>query len=203
MGRRHHGDGFAGDVDAQFGTARQDVGEVLVQELGGLVRDVQVHTIEAVSFHFGVDGTCHHVSRRQFGARVVVGHEPPPTVGGRQLELPAFTTHRFADQKALGVRVVQTRRVELDELQIGDPAARSPGGGNAIAGGGVRVAGVEIHLARATGGQHGVAGGEGDDAVMCLIQCVSAQTSPGTGKIGVFVAQDQVHQGVVFQHADG
>lgn len=31
VGRRHHGDGFAGDVDAQFGAARQDIGKVLVQ----------------------------------------------------------------------------------------------------------------------------------------------------------------------------
>ena len=43
--------------------------------------------------------------------------------------------------------------MELDELHVGDAAAGPPSHGDAVAGGAVRVAGVQIHLAGAAGGQ--------------------------------------------------
>ena len=47
--------------------------------------------------------------------------------------------------------------MELDELHVGDPAAGAPGHGDAVAGGGVGVAGVQVDLAGAAGGQHDAA----------------------------------------------
>jgi hypothetical protein len=79
--------------------ARQDVGEVLLQKRAALVRDVEVHAVEAVLFHLEVDGAGHDVARGQFGAFVVLRHEARATGRWRQLELAAFAAHRFADEK--------------------------------------------------------------------------------------------------------
>ena len=94
VGSGDDGDGLLGDVDAQLGAPRQDVGKVLLQKLRALVRDVQVHAIEAVLFHLKVNGAGHDVARGQLFACVVLGHEAR-AVG--QLELSALAPHGFAD----------------------------------------------------------------------------------------------------------
>jgi hypothetical protein len=80
-------------------------------------------------------------------------------------------------RKLLGLRVVQAGGVELDELHVRHPAARAPGGGNAVAGGGVGVGGVQVHLARAAGGQDGVRRAEGQHLVGRFVQRVQAQAA--------------------------
>ena len=75
-----------------------------------------------------------------------------------QQQMAALAAHRLGDQEGLGVRVVQAGRVELDELHVGDPAAGAPGHGDAVAGRGVGIGRVQVDLAGAAGGQHGVAG---------------------------------------------
>ena len=156
---RHHRDGFAGDVDAQFQAARVDIGEMLAAgKLAGLCVMSRIDAVEAAVFHFEVDGAGHHVARRQFGARVVLRHEAR-AVG--QSQDAALAAHRFGDQEGLGVRVVQAGRVELDELHVGHPASGAPAHGDAVAGRDVGIGGVEIDLAGAAGGQHGMAGAEG------------------------------------------
>ena len=76
---------------------RQDVGEMLAQEFGTLVRDVQVHAVQAVFLHLVVDGAGNDVAWRQFGTRIVVGHEAVAAQVGRQHEPPAFAPHGFAN----------------------------------------------------------------------------------------------------------
>ncbi len=71
VGRRHDRDRFLRDVDAQFETARVDVGEVFVQEGFALVRHVEEDAVEAESLHLVVDGAGNDVARRQFQPRVV------------------------------------------------------------------------------------------------------------------------------------
>ena len=47
----------------------------LADELGALVRDVEVDAVQTVLLHFEVDGAGHDVTRGQLGARVVLRHE--------------------------------------------------------------------------------------------------------------------------------
>ena len=47
---RHDRDRLLGDVDAEFQAALVDVGEMLLQELRGLVGDVEVDAVEAAFF---------------------------------------------------------------------------------------------------------------------------------------------------------
>ncbi len=116
------------------------------------------------------------MSRGASSARWVVMLHETAAVG--QQQMAAFAAHRLADQEGLGVRVIQAGRVELDELHVGHPAAGAPGHGDAVAGRGVRVGGVEVDLAGAAGGEHGVAGGEGLDLARALVQRVDAEELP-------------------------
>ena len=66
----------------------------------------------------------------------------------------ALTAQRFADQKRSRVRVEQTGRVKLDELEIGDGGAGTTGHGHAVTRGDVRIGGVQVHFASAARRQH-------------------------------------------------
>ena len=98
-----------------------------------------------------VDGARHHVAGRQLGALVEARHEAF-AVG--QQQPAAFAANRLGDQKAFGLGVVQTGGVELHEFHIRHPAAGAPRHGDAVAGGHVRVGGIQVHLGGAAGGQH-------------------------------------------------
>jgi hypothetical protein len=73
--------------------------------------------------------------------------------------------------------MIETGRMELHELHVGDPTARAPGHGDAVAGGDVGVAGVEIDLVGPAGGQHHEAGEEGLDLPVAEIEDIGAQTA--------------------------
>ena len=73
--RRHHGNRLARDIDAQCQAAFINGREMLAHEGGWLVRNIQIHAIQAAFFHFKVDGARHDVTRRQLGAHIVLGHE--------------------------------------------------------------------------------------------------------------------------------
>ncbi len=186
----HHRNRRAGDVDPQLQTAGVDGGEVGADEVGRLVRDVQVDAVQPVALHLEVDRAGHDVARRQLGPRIMRRHEAG-AIG--QQQTPALATHRLGNQEVLGLRVVQAGRVELDELHVLHPAAGPPGGGDAVAGGGVGIGGVEVDLARAAGGQHRVRGAEGADLAAGLVQGVQAQAAVG---------RHQIDQHVPLEHGD-
>ena len=213
MGRWHDRYGLACDVDAQFRTTLQDVREVLVQEVRAFVADVQIDAVQALLFHFKINRPRHHVARRKFGARVVLRHEAG-AVG--QQQQAAFSAHGLADQKGFGVRVVQAGRVELDELHVLHPAAGTPGCGDTVSGGRVRIGGVQVNLAGTARGQDGVRCGERLDAVLAFIQgveanalarrparagpvCPGAAVACGAGRHGT---RDQVDQHVPVEDSD-
>src|SRR5471032_1974723 len=106
---RHDRNRLLGDVDAQFQAARVDGGEVLDQECGRLVADVEVDVVEAALLDLEVDGAGHHVARRQLGALVVFQHEAAASGGPgfrRQFQQAAFAAYRFRDQEGFGVGMV-------------------------------------------------------------------------------------------------
>ncbi|MNN22081.1 hypothetical protein D3C81_1354250 [compost metagenome] len=174
VGCRHHRDRLAGDVDAEGQAAFVHGGEVALDELGRLMRDVQVHAVHAQAFHLVVDGAGHDIAGRQLFTRVEAWHEPL-AVG--QAQQSAFATQGFSHQETLGLRVVQAGRVELVELKVGHPAAGPPGHGDTVAAGTVRVAGVQVDLGRATGGQYGETRTEGVYFAAIAVQHVGAQAA--------------------------
>src|SRR5690554_880369 len=197
MRRRDHGDRLAGDVDAEAQAALVNRGEVLAYEGGRLVADVQIHAIQPQTLHLVVDGAGDYVPGRQFGTLVEVGHEAG-AVG--QLEHRPFATQCLGDQEALGLGVIQAGGMELVELQVGHPAACTPGHGDAIPRGAVRVAGVEIHLARAAGSQYGESGAEGLHMTAVAVEDVGAEAA--VARQTQLAAGDQVDGDPVFQQGD-
>ena len=72
VSRRHHRDGFTGDVYAEFLAAPGDIREVLQDFLGRLVGDVQVHAVVAAALHLEVDGPGNDVAWGEFTTRVML-----------------------------------------------------------------------------------------------------------------------------------
>ena len=71
-----------------------------------------------------------------------------------------FAAYRLGDQERLGQRVEEGGGVELHEFHVGDGGPGPVGHGDAVAGGHVRVAGVQVDLAGAAAGQQGDGGEE-------------------------------------------
>src|SRR5690606_22532992 len=104
------------------------------------------------------------------------------------------------DEEALGFWVIEASGVELVELHVGHPATGAPGHGNAIARCAVRIAGIEVHLAGATGGQYGEASAEGLYMAAATIEDIGAQAA--IVLLAEFGAGDQIDRDVIFQQLD-
>ena len=171
--------------------------------MGGLVRDIQVNAIEAAFFHFEVDRSGDDVARREFRPLIVPEHE---TRAIGELQQPALAAYCFADEERFGVRMVEARRVKLDELHVGDAAAGAPAHGDAIAGRRVRIGGIEIHLSGAAGGEHGAVRGNGPDLARRLVQHVgpvaAAGATMGRPRAAQFHAGDEIDGDMMFEHRD-
>ncbi len=194
---RHYGNPLLRDIDAQLKTALVDIGKVFAQEAGRAMGDVEIDAIDAVLFHFEVDGAGDDIARGQLGARVVVGHESGTV---RQAQQGTFASDRLGDQEGLRLRVVEAGGVELDELHVRHAATGTPGHGHAIAGGGVGIGGVEVGLAGTTSGQHRMRGTERDDMVMLDVEDIGAPAA--LARQPEFMARDQVDSDVMFEHRD-
>ncbi len=96
----------------------------------------------------------HDIARGQFCPLIEALHE---ALAVGQLEVGPFTAKCLGDQKALGLRVIQASGVKLVELKVRHPAAGTPGHGDAVAAGSVRVAGVQVDLGGAARRQDGEA----------------------------------------------
>ena len=75
MGGRHNGDGGPGDVYAKPKAGFVNGRKTVPDELCGFVGDIQMDALCAGPLHFGVDGACDDVARRQFGAGIAFEHE--------------------------------------------------------------------------------------------------------------------------------
>ena len=90
-------------------------------------------------------------------------------------ENPAFAPDGFGNEEIFGLGVIQTGGVKLDEFHVADAGPGPVGDGHAVAGGDIRVAGIEIDLAGAAGGQQDDGGDEGVDLAGGGIEDVGAQ----------------------------
>src|SRR5581483_947234 len=115
--RRDDRDRLARRVDPVLPAAREDRREALLEEVARAVRDVEQDGGEAVELHLGVDRARDDVAWRELGALVVALHERRAI---RALQDAALAAHGLADQERLRLRVIEARRMELDELHVPD-----------------------------------------------------------------------------------
>ncbi len=90
--------------------------------------------------------------------------------------------------------------MKLDELHIGDPAAGAPSHGDAVTGGDIWVAGIEVYFACTTGSDDGGTCQERLNVTGLSIQNVGTDTAPVIPLI--IVRQYQVDGVVVFKQLD-
>ena len=91
-----------------------------------------------------------------------------------------FATHRFGNQERLGVRMIESRRMELHEFHVGYIGAGPPADRNSISGRNVGVAGVQVDLAGSTGRQHGELGAEGHHFPVLLVKDIGSEAAVGS-----------------------
>ena len=94
--------------------------------------------------------------------------------------------------------------MELDELQVGHPGSGPVGHGHAVAGGDVRVGGVQVDLAAPAGAEHGHPGQARFHLAGDAVEHIGAQATvallPLTAtRLGL---DEQVDGQVIFQHLD-
>ena len=171
VGGRHHRDRLTSDIDTEFQALAMNIGKTAAYELRVLVGDIEKDRLGPAFFHLGVDGSGDHIAAGQVAAGIIVPHEWPPVTIDQD---PALAAYRFGNQKILGGGMIETGGMELDELHVGNGGPGPVSHGNAIAGGDIGVAGVEVDLTRATGGEQGDAGREGFDLAAVTLQHVGA-----------------------------
>ena len=91
--------------------------------------------------------------------------------------------------------------MELDELHVGDLCPGPVGHGDAVAGRGVRIAGVEVDLAGPPRGQHGGAGQHGVDPPAIPIQHIGPPARIASPRAGIEGAQE-INGDAVFIEGD-
>ena len=116
-----------------------DVWESALQEGAPLGTDVKTTVWRARTFHLAIYGAGDDVTRREGAAGVVALHEG---LAVAVHEYGPFAAHCLADEETLGVWVVEASGMELDELHVLNLRAGALGHCDAVAGGGVRIAGV-------------------------------------------------------------
>jgi len=197
--RRHDGDGLLGHVEAVLPAGGVDVREAPLQERRALVGDVEIGAGVAADLHLVVDGAGDDIARRQLGARIVALHERL----ARAVEQPrAFAAHGFADEERFRFGVEEAGRMELHEFHVADFEARAPGHGDAVARGDVGIAGVEVDLAGAAGGQQRVRRAHGEDFVRGPVEEIGADAGVVARHLQP-AGRDQVDRQGVFEHLHG
>ena len=194
---RHDRDGFQCHVIAELAAACIDRREMFLDEWSGLVADVQQYIFQAEPFHLMVNGAGDDIPWRQVTAFIKRLHE---RLAVRQQQPATFSAYRFGDQKGFCFRVIEASGMKLVELQVGDPAAGTPGHGNTITTRGVRIAGIEVDFAGATGCKDHAAGCEGFNVILSPVEDIGPQAAILlVAKLG---AGDQIDGNMMFKQCN-
>ena len=110
------------------------------------VRQVEVDVGVLRPLHAADDRLGHDVARRQFGPRIVVGHEALAVLVA---QVRPFAADRLADEVAARAGDVEHGRVELHELHVAQLGPGAVGGRHAVAGGDGRVGRLAVDHAAA------------------------------------------------------
>ena len=200
MLRGDDGDRLRRDVDAQPDELVVDVGEMLTDELGRLVADVEVDEIEPVALDLIVDRARDDVARGKLGALVVIGHEA--VAGARVLEDPALAAHRLGDQEILDLEIVEAGRVELHELHVRHAAARAPRHRDPVPRRPARRGRIKIGAPCSAGGEDGRARGQCFDLAAEAVEGIGAVNRAAGRKVRGVTPGDQVDRDAVGQDGD-
>lgn len=174
-----------------------NIWEVIDKKLRWFMRHVEEDAIRSVPFHFKVDGAGDDIPWRKLRARVVLRHESG-SVGKTQYA--AFAAQGLRNQKTLGVRMIEARRMKLDEFHVRDPTAGAPCHCHSVSRRRIGIGGVEVDLAGATRGEHRMTRGNGYDSVLIDIEYVCAQAT--TIRHAYLGADNEIDSDMAFERVD-
>ena len=124
MLRWHHRNWLFGNVDAKPDQLFVDVGEMLPDEIGIFVADIEMDIIEPVTLDFSIIGARDNIARGKLGALVIIGHVAVSGLG--VFQDAALAAHGLGNQEILDLQIVQAGRMELHELHVRYPAPGAP-----------------------------------------------------------------------------
>ena len=201
--RRNDRDKIVRHIDTGFQTLGKNVGEAAAESLFAVVANIKINTLFSGTFHFGVDGAGDHVARSKALHRMVFVHEFHRfRIGtGTAFENCAFAAQRFRDEKRTDGRMIEHRRVELDELHIGDFCSGPVAHCHAGTTGDIRVAGIKINLSSSAAGDGGGGSESGENLSGFGIENVGAETAVGAGD-GKPCAYNEIDGDMVFKNGD-
>ena len=133
-----------------------NIGESFPHEPFGLMGHVQINTVRACALDLTVNSPSNDVARCQRSPWIALPCKVLALGIDQDAALTAYrlTNKERARLRTCRPRVVKTGWMKLDELHIGNRRTCPPPERHPITGRGVRVGGVEIDLATATGSQH-------------------------------------------------
>src|SRR5690554_607814 len=170
----HHGNRFAGNVDAKFQTFLVNSWEVVPDEVSRFMAYIKIQMVGAQPFHFMVNGSGHYIPRCQFSSLIKTIHEAG-AIG--QFQQATFASNGFSNQERLCVRVVQTGWVELVEFHVGHATACTPGHSDTVTGGAVWIGGVPVRFGCAAGCDNSEARSKKLHMVVFKVQYVGANAA--------------------------
>ena len=180
-----------------------DVRESLFQLRGGQVSEIEPHKVFSPSLQFGIDCTGNDISGGQREPLVVAVHELLPVL---RLQDGTETADGLGNQERGASRIVEGRRVELDELHVCNARSRSVGHGNAVAGGNNRIGRVEIDLTQSAGTEHDNIGEEHLHPMLRNTQDIRTPAMDGSPGLSSSVCNvvfgDQIDCNMVLEHSD-
>ncbi len=175
--------------------------EMRLHEVRALVADIEMDIIEPEALDLGVDRARDHIAGCELHAlRVVEGHEA--FARARIVEPPALAAHRFGDEEVLDLEIVETGRVELHHLHVGDARARAPRHRDAIAGRPARRCRELVDPARPAGCQHGCARDMPLDPPRFLVERIDAPHPACGGKLFTVAIGDEIDAGAPAEQGD-
>ena len=197
MRRGHHRNWSFGQVISKAQASLEDIREPPPDEIGVAMAQIEIHEVQPVTFHLGVDGARYDVARRQLGVGMVALHE-----GGAvgQFQNRALAAKRLRNEKRLGGGMIQAGGMELVELEVGDRRARPIRHRDAVARRDIGIGGVEIDLAGAARRQHRGARNHFADFVSAAVERIDAPACVRLSRGGIL--DQQIDRDVIFQSAD-
>ena len=129
MGGRDHRDRLGGRIDAVGPAALHDLGKPRLQKTPSESRRVQPDMVLPPGLHLVIDRTGHDIPGSQLTLGVVRIHEPFSVQGPEFSSLPP---QGLGDQEPPCLGMIETGRVELNELQVRDAGPGPEGHGQAV-----------------------------------------------------------------------
>ena len=196
MGRGNDRDGLFGDVDSVAQAGLIDVWKAIDNERGRFVGDIQKNMVGSRFFHLRVNRAGHDIARSQ-GLHGMIGFHEWKAI--QVFEDASFSPQGLRDEEGFRLWVEKAGWVELNEFHVRDGNPGSCRHGDAVAGGDVRIGGIQVNLTATASGEDDKRRPDGFNFPRQNIEHIGAQ-AVGFTREGCFFRGDQIDGKVILQH---